>query len=269
MSTLPNAPLAYTLGIVQFPDLPQVERFASNLHDGLRGRLPLVDDINLPQVSFEVSQQGLQMSQKTSRLWQFATPDRRTAFVFTSRLLLLHTIAYPGHRAFFDLFRWGLEHLRAVEDVRLEWMSSVGLRYVNRIVPGPDESLTSYLVPSILPKPFDDPLGITLLEAAYVSRHTTPVGEMRFQVLRNPPSALPPDVETPLVHMNGWVTARPEREFAIVDIDHGTRFANLEPMDAEGVHRHMFQLRQAAKSVFDGMGTAHANSSWERQVHDL
>ena len=198
----------------------------------------------------------------------FRARSPATAFIFTSRLLVLHTIGYVSHVDFFETFRWGLERLKGVEGIQLDWMESVGVRYVNRVTPQGEEALASYLKSSMLPSPIEDVQGIDLEEAVYVSRYRTPSGEMRLQVLRNPPSVLPPELETPLIRKNGWMLDRPERDFAIVDIDHGTRFASLEPMDVADVHRHMLQLRLSARVVFDGMGTEHANRFWRGPRHE-
>lgn len=266
MTNLPNAPLVYTLGVVHFPVVPEIERFVPRFHDLVRERYPNLSTVQMAHATVQMSSEGLKVDQAVAPVWQFSSPDRSWAIVLSPQVLALHTVGYVDHGSFVDAFGWGLELLAGVPDIKLTFVEALGIRYVDRIVPGPGEGLRDYLKRSVLPPAFEEVPGLTLAEAVYVSRYVTGDGEMRFQVLLNPPAVLPPELETPLVRENGWDMERPSGEFAVVDTDYGTRFPTLKPMDVGQVKDHMLNLRFVAKSVFEGMATDHAKRVWRGET---
>lgn len=266
MTNLPQAPLVYTLGVVHFPAVPEIDRFVPRFHDAVRERYPILSSMQMAQANVQMSSDGLKVDQSIAPLWQFASPDRRWGFVLSPQVLALHTVGYESHGSFAEAFAWGLRALVEVPDVKLAYAEAVGIRYVNRIVPQEGEDLRDYLKTSVLPPAFEEVEGLDLAEAVYVSRYVTEEGEMRFQVLLNPPSVLPLELETPLVRENGWTVDRPERAFAVVDTDYGTRFPSLKVMDVGGMKDHMLRLIFVAKAVFEGMATDYAKRVWKGET---
>lgn len=266
MTNLPHAPLVYTLGVVHFPGVPEVQRFVPAFHDAIRAAYPFSQATSLPQVSVAMSPDGLRLDQHVAPIWQFASPDRTWAFILTPQLLALHTTAYRDHRDFADKLRYGLERLLRVEAVGIAYVEAVGVRYVDRVVPRDGERLSAYLKQSVLPPEFDELPALRIAEGVYVSRYLTDVGELRFQVLRNPPTVLPPELESPLTQQNGWTIERPTGDFAVIDIDYGSRFAPPKPMDVDFVCDHILALRGLAKAVFENIGTAHAMRVWKGEA---
>ena len=265
MANLPNAPLVYTLGVAHFPAIPDPQHFASLFHEAIRAEYPHYQAVTLPQVSVTAGPEGLKLEQHISPVWQFSTPDRSWAFILTPALLALHTVAYRTHGDFIERLRHGLERLLAVEGIGIAYLGAVGVRYVDRVVPREGEALSDYLKKSVLPPEFDELPDLRLEEGVYVSRYSTPQGDLRFQVLRNPPAVLPPELETPLTQQNGWKFYRPNGSFAVVDIDYGSRFEPPHPMDTDFVCERVLCLRRLAKAVFENIGTPHAMSVWNKE----
>lgn len=262
MTNLPNAPLVYTIGVVHFPAVPDAKRFVPAFHDAIRDRYPNSAFVNLAQANLQFGPQGIQVLQQEAPMWQFSNPDRSWAFILAPQLLVLHTIAYVDHKDFVATLRFGLERLLAVPGIKLTYIEAMGIRYVDSVKVRPGERLDQYLKPTVLPPTFDELPGLQVAEGIYVSRFTTDVGELRFQVLRNPATVLPPELETPLIQQNGWTMKRPDGDFAVVDIDNGTRFDPLKPMDVQAVCDHMLELRRVAKAMFESIGTEHAMRVW-------
>ena len=73
MTALKNAPLIYTLGMIQFPKIPGIERFVDLFLDKIRSEYPLVDEVKVPVFNADFSPQGIQIGQHESRLWQFTS----------------------------------------------------------------------------------------------------------------------------------------------------------------------------------------------------
>lgn len=266
MTNLPHAPLVYTLGLAHFPNVPDVRRFVPAFHDSIRAEYPHIVEFNLPQVSVAMGSDGLRLDQVIAPIWQFSSPDRSWAFILSPQLLGLHTVRYDTHLDFAARLRFGLERLLLVEAIGISYVEAIGMRYVDRVEPRPGEPLSAYLKTSVLPPEFDELPEVRLAEGVYVSRYVTDDGELRFQVLRNPPTVLPPELETPLTQQNGWEVNRPAGDFAVVDIDYGVRFGKPRPMDVDFVCEWVVRLRGLSKAVFLNIGTPHAMSVWNGEA---
>lgn len=268
MTNLPNAPLVYTIGVVRFPKIPEIQRFATGFHDLIRARYPRPENLMVHMVSAIIGPEGLTVETPAITVYQYVSPDRRWAFILTNEVLALHTDAYLNHIDFADRFVFGLEALLNVPDIRIEWIEAVGMRYVSLIEPREGETLRQYLYPWVLPDvaPAVESGGLSIQEGMYVATYKTSVGDLRFQALRNPPTTLPPELDTPAIHRNGWKRDKPDREFALLDIDHGCRFEPLEAMDTRLVRDKVIRLRTLAKDVFWATGTDHAKSVWKEKI---
>lgn len=264
MTNLPNAPLIYTLGIVRFPGVPNIERFRDGFHDLIRGQYPSPEDITIPVMSATFGPEGLRMESHETRLFQFASPDKSWAFLLTNEILALHTVKYENHVDFADRFRFGLDALLQVPGIGIQWLEAVGMRYVDLVVPRPGEALSDYLRPWIVPSEAPNVSGgLTIKQGMYVATYRTNVGELRFQALRNPPTTLPPEIDTPVIQSNGWKREVPESDFVVMDSDHGCRFEPMIPMEPDTVCAKLIELRGIAKELFLASGTPHAMNVWK------
>ena len=63
MTALKNAPLIYTLGMIQFPKIPNIGRFVDLFLDKIRSDYPLVDEVKVPVFNADFSPQGIQIGQ--------------------------------------------------------------------------------------------------------------------------------------------------------------------------------------------------------------
>lgn len=267
MANMPNAPLVYMIGMVRFPKVPRMGRFASGLHDALRSDYPLLDEVNAQAVRAEIGPEGMRLEQIETRVWQSAARDKSFAFLLGDEFLGLHTASYVDHQDFARRFETGLRKLLGVPGVGIEWVQSVGIRYINLIVPRPGEALTRYLRPQALPMEglTEDSL-LELRESLSVAAYRSRLGDLRVQVLRNPPTTIPPELDTPLVSTNGWKPVRPGAEFAILDIDHGVRFDPPEAIDAGGIPGRLVELREAASELSFALSTDFAARVWENKA---
>ncbi len=198
--------------------------------------------------------------------WQFASPDRKLALVLSLNSLALHTVAYSHNQTFIEGFRNALASLIAVPEIAIAWTSGVAMRYVDLVKPANGEGLDKLLKPSVLPPPFDDVAGLNIIAGVYIAQYKTPKAEVRFQILRNPPAVLPPDLITPLLQLNNWQFERPTGEFAVVDTDCSLPFDVATPMDVDDICSHMYELRFVAKAIFVKIGTEYAEKLWSGEA---
>lgn len=260
MANLKHAPLVYTLGMFQFPRIPDIGRFADKFLDRIRGEYPLSDCVSMPIVSAEFGPQGIQISQQDSKSWQFLSIDRNWGFILNEHSLCLHTVQYHDFSDFATRFNSGLTALLSVEDIGIRWVTSLGIRYIDMIVPG-ENTLQEFLQPWLLPAVPPDS-HMTIVEGAYVARYRTDLGELRLQAMRNPPFTLPPELQSPLIAKNGWAKERPSKEFAVIDTDHGITYSAPKSIEISEIMSSLDRLHLASKKVFESMSTPLAAKMW-------
>ena len=259
--TLKNAPLIYTLGMIQFPKIPNVERFIDLFLDKIRSEYPLVDDVKVSVCNADFSPQGIQIGQHESRVWQFSSIDRKWGFILTDQALCLHTVGYKDFLDFSHRLQKGLEFFLKIPEVGVNWMTALGIRYVNLVSADGNHVLKDYLNLWVLPAEPPKPQ-LSIIEGAYVARYKTEVGELRLQSLRNPQFTLPQELQSPLIVKNGWIRNRPLTDFALVDIDHCITFSQPLNMKAKDVLKYLKDLRGISKEVFISIGTEFAHKTW-------
>lgn len=260
MANWKHAPLVYTLGMVQFPRVPDIGRFADKFLDRIRSEYPFSDCVSMPVISAEVGPQGLTLNQQESKIWQFLSVDKNWGFILNDQSLCLHTTKYHDFSDFVSRFKLGINALLGVPDIGVQWVTALGIRYVDMIVPN-GTTLSSFLKPWVLPDvPADT--GMRVVEGAYVARYSTDLGEMRLQAMRNPPFTLPPELQSPVIAKNHWMRDRPSEEFALVDTDHGITYSDAKAINVDEIISTLDALHLGSKKVFESMGTPLAVSTW-------
>jgi uncharacterized protein (TIGR04255 family) len=262
MANLKNAPLIYTLGMINFPRVPNIERFTDKFLDLIRSEYPLGDDISMPVFSANVGPEGIHVGQQETKIWQFASVDRAWGFVLTDQALCLHTSCYHDFADFSSRYEFGIKALLNIPEIGIKWISAVGIRYVDLVVSQPDEELSKYLQSWVLPvEPPSSPLEI--LDGAYIARYKTNLGEFRLQALRCPQFTLPPELQSPLTVKNGWVKNRPDTDFALIDTDHSLAFNPPVNINADDALTTLSKLHDVSKAIFNSIGTSFAKNLWE------
>lgn len=262
MTHLKHAPLVYVLGMIQFPKIPGIERFVDYFLDAIRKEYPLSDEVKVPVYTADFSSQGIQTGHHESRLSQFLSVDGKWGFILTEQGLFLHTVSYRDFEDFSSRFRAGLEALLKVENIGIHWITAVGVRYINLVIPQSTHKLNAYIHAWVLPEEPSNPL-LSLVQSAYIARYKTEIGELRLQSLRNPQFTLPPELQSALLVKNGWVKARPEKDFALIDIDHSIAYPQPIKIESKQIMKTFSGLRGISKSVFESIGTEFALKEWK------
>ena len=265
MAKLAAAPLQYVLTLVRFPKVSLSEDQVSTFHENVRNDYPLRSDQMQQGLGMTVGPTGLQLGTTADKLVQFSKADLTAGLILSPEFLLLHTAqAYEGHEKFFSDFLHAVTCLLAVTDIPIKVATALGCRYVDLVVPRPHETLREYLEPWALPTevPIDASAGLELTEGFYIAAFKTNQGALRFQALRHPSVTLSPDLNTPFVQMNHWVAERPEGDFALLDIDHGSAFPRPMPLDVSYLEQKLYALHGPVRSMFNAAATDHARKVW-------
>lgn len=270
MERLKFAPLRYSLALVRFPRLLNMEQHVGNFQEQIRHRYPLVDEHMNQGVLAEVGPEGVRFNQVFDKLWQFADPERAYAVVLGPDFLLVHAgTAYEGHGPFLDRLRDAVSALVETPGMGITHATALGLRVINLVEPraGTAETVTEYLRPWALPTAAADmgDSAIEMREGAYLASFATPHGALRFQALRRPEGSFPADLASAFVQSNGWMPQVDAKDFVILDIDH---FTPLEPpveLDPVALRGKFEGLYLSLRKVFEAATTPHAFEVWGRK----
>lgn len=261
MTNLKNAPLVYTIGVIKFPRIPNMERFTDGFHDKIRNEYPINDVFKVSVLNADFSSQGFQFAHSDSKVWQFTSVDLNWAFVLSDQTFCLHTVDYHDFLQFAERFLIGLNAIINISEIGMDWMTAVGIRYVNLIDIEAHKTVSEYIQSWVLPlEPSNEFL--KTIEGAYVTRYKTDIGELRLQTLRNPQFTLPPELQSPLIIKNKWIKNRPKHEFVLIDIDHSITFDQPVKIEPQKVMKEFSILRETSKMVFESTGTKLAHKVW-------
>lgn len=253
MTHLTPSPI-YTIGMVKFPRVPGIERFIDSFHDKIRGDYPLCDEFKVSVLNTDLGSQGVHFVQQENKVWQFTSVDQSWAFILTDQSLCLHTVNYQHFHQFSERFQKGLTTILNIQEIGIDWMTTIGIRYISLIKALPNKQLNDYIQSWVLPS---DPSqeSLTSIEGAYITRYKTNKGELRLQTLLNPQLTLPPELQTSLIIKNGWAKNRPQNDFAVIDIDHSISFDLPTKMTSLKALEELSNLHKISKTVFESIGT--------------
>jgi uncharacterized protein (TIGR04255 family) len=264
MARFKHAPVEYVLAVLRFPLVSDFARFASDMQSLLEAEYPLSRTFETMNYRLDIGQNGMQVTEEKAPMWQFSTLDQRWAVILGANMIGLHTAYYTDHQDFLGKFVRAVGLATKPERVGIKVVEGIGLRYLDLVVPRDGETVEEYLkhaglLPSAIPG-VDD---ISVVEGIHACSYRTSRGVLRFQLLRNPPSVFPAELVTPLTIANGWAERKVDRDFFVIDSDHGADFRPPVRIGEIDVMDSMVGLRQAISDIFLATSSDHAKAVWK------
>lgn len=255
-----KAPIEYVIGVVRFPPVANLEKFAGAIQEALRDEYPLSKNPKISEYGIKISEKGVEVSNQEVSLWQFMNSDGDSGVIVNQGLVGLHTIAYKDHEDFLAKLLKVVDVARNVEGNHLRFIEAMALRYVDLIVPEDGKTLPEYMHHKL---PSDIGIdGLSMNEGVNVLGMKSPVGELRLQVFLNPKTVIPTDLVSPLLTENGWVWDLPDGDFVTIDTDHATIYKPPREIETIDVRDHMFSLRKPIGDIFKRIATPFAMEAW-------
>lgn len=257
-----SAPLAYVLAEVRSEQLADLKEYRSKLSALFRSEYPI--QRTLHSAKFVATSTGLQHVEPDDQTaWEFATPDNHTAIIVRPTGLVLHATKYIDSTEFLGRLYRAIEIL--VKEIPAVFVSRLGLRYVDFIIPKPGEQPEDYIDARLNPvvdavETTGVPRAMSLAVYPLVNGALT----LRYVRGRGQPE-LPPDLATfaleksPLMKKEGLT---PEQPTAILDTDRVREFPTREPLDASAIRREFGLMRRDVSHAFNALITKHARKAW-------
>ncbi|WP_081619749.1 TIGR04255 family protein [Thioalkalivibrio sp. ALJT] len=130
-----SMPLCYALAQVRFNPVPGMAEYVPRLQDALR-REGWPEFVPQKSQSFEVKQvEGQEPAVRSleRERWVFSNAEASEGFILQPDSLVFHTTGYRGFKELLGSMLRGMERLH--ETVELQFISRVGLRYLNVVDP--------------------------------------------------------------------------------------------------------------------------------------
>ena len=254
-----SAPVYFVLAQVRFNPILSLEAYIDDIQELLRREYP---DFQRQQTMTLVvapgGPQGVTTPQKTSQTrYLFGNMDKTAGFILDAASLAFQTTDYQGFSAFSEALRRGLT---AVHDkVGLSFSERAGIRYLNAVYPGAEETLGYYLIPEI--QGLSEKLVGSLAHAFSETRGQNEAGHavVARTLIHDGAVGFPPDlVNTQLKVAERFMELKGRH--AILDID-----AAVEQRLAfavSGVTSQLDALHGTAKGMFQTLVTDQARQAW-------
>jgi uncharacterized protein (TIGR04255 family) len=259
-----NAPVCYALAQAQFNPIAAMTKYVDEVQDRLRREgYTLYEPHHVSQFQFAATpSQTLaepQVTQVTN--WLITKGDRSSGFILTPSSISFHTTHYETSKEFIPALLGGLKAVHEV--VGLDHVARLGLRYLDAVLPQPDETVDQYLADGLQGVRFGATQKYGLNESVFETE-TGPLsakGTLVARIFRlTGPLGFPPDMIP-----NGLV---PQPKFdrkdilphAVIDTDHFVE--GPMALDFDKLGEQLTSLHQTIRQVFDKTISRHAEAVW-------
>jgi uncharacterized protein (TIGR04255 family) len=264
---LSKAPVFYVLAQVQFNTLMQLNKYVPEIQERLR-KVGFPDVIEEQQTVFQIqhaSPDALPLiNNEIAPRWSFMNIKRTEGYILLRDALVYHTTEYLSSEDFVEKVRLGLNVVHEV--VALDFVRSVGLRFLDAIHLHDNETLEFYLIPQVLglaDSGLDEKASLQHALSETVLNY--PEGTLVSRVMRAHVTNTPPLMPAELVPLQ----LRLKGEFqnlngniAVLDTDHFSVNSEHKVFDLESVCSSLTAMKVNIQSVFEKMVTSDALEKW-------
>jgi uncharacterized protein (TIGR04255 family) len=175
MGSWRNPPLAYVVAEVKLSPFYKLDSYIADFQAGVRERFPRTKEGNV--VRFEV--QGNAPIVQHEKVWRFFSENQRLGIHLSPTVLALHATEYEDFPIFSGQLRLVLTAAeRAIPGLFVE---SLGLRYIDYLLPKEGESSWDYLVESV--RGFTPPGARRVKESYWIANFELEKGNVGVRII--------------------------------------------------------------------------------------
>ena len=259
-----NAPVYYALAQAQFNPVAAMTKYVGEVQDILRRdgytsfEPQQVAHLQLTAAPGQASSEP-QVAHTTS--WLITKGDRASGFILSAASITFHSTHYETSKEFIPELLRGLKAVHKV--VGLAYISRLGLRYLDAVLPQSDETIEQYLADGLLGVHFGATQRYALNESVFETQSAPLVtrGTLVARVHRmTSPLGYPPDMlPSGLIPMPKF-DIKDATPHAVIDTDHFVE--GRMSLDFEKIDEQLVSLHATMKLVFDATVKDHARAVW-------
>lgn len=175
MGSWRNPPLAYVVAEVKLSPFYKLESHVGDFQAAVRDRFPRTKEGNV--VRFEV--QGNAPIVQHEKVWRFFSENQRLGIDVSPRTLGLHATEYEDFPVFAEQLAFILNS--AERTIPGMFVDSLGLRFIDYLLPKPGESSLDYLVESV--RGFLPPRAHRIREAYWIANFEFEKGTVSLRII--------------------------------------------------------------------------------------
>ena len=259
---LKNAPVFFTIAQVRFNPILNMESYLPAIQDKMRSggfpdfRREAVQQLVLPITPHADDGKPPNPAFTPIPRFIFGDINQTTEFALVSDALSLLTTEYDTSKAFIKTFLDGLGYVHNI--LRLEFVSRIGLRYFDAVIPEDGDQVAAYLAPEVLG--LSQKLEGTLVHSFNETVSVTQNGHLVSRaIIRDGKIGLPPDLLEYAARIKEKFKKK-EGRHAILDTDAFSDRREVFSMDK--VSKKLHDLHNDIRSSFEATVTEYALRVW-------
>lgn len=254
---LPQSPLVFTLGVVQFDPVMAVGNYIPDIQESLRKNgFPKVRERMITHRIIQT--EGGELRGELKKQWEFHDSDNRTSILVDQDAVVVQTTAYSTYEKFRELFELALNSI--ANRLEVAEVLRCGLRYID-VIDQPEVGDVADLVDCRL-------LGLAELDGFH-RKHSHSATEMEGaddSTIRIRASVVPRGIVLPpdLIPCDLSFEKTPVRQtpFVMLDLDHFS--LRSFPYDLKWTLEHLSNLHDGLDHAFRSSVTPHALELWKK-----
>ena len=261
-----RAPLAYSLAMIEYANVPSIAEHAGSIMEQLRDDYPDINEFNITSLKVDIdSVTGASTAQQqVIKQWKMNNPESDFGLVFGAERVVIHTTAYQH----FDGFA---QKVRKIVDVihktaRINYSKNIGIRHIDNIAPIDSLNLADLVKPGYLcPKQSDN---LAPLQSRVEFVYTSEIGRLFVRAYQ---LANHPRVPQDLFQLAGELASQSDlmtpvaTEFILADTDHIYTPNKFEQFDIDKIIDTLNLLHQQCSLGFREMVTSEAIDAWRKE----
>ncbi|WP_421189119.1 TIGR04255 family protein [Aeromonas sanarellii] len=280
---LQHAPLVHAVLHLRFSEAPSLNPISNELLKALHERMILegfqekIDsEANIVDVVFDPIRQQMTQNQVKRKRVLFRAAGEQDIVEILDHAIILKTTNYKGFKDFYNKFHRVLAGcLEVLSGLNSTLIKSVGLRYVDIIVPTAESPLQDFVSSELLPPSLDMVDNRVHVQGATLKVVETNPGQVlvvNFEELRSYEGKIHKILPDNLIEQDPncglLITGQPEwlnvssETYGLLDVDHTHNFVRSPQFSVELIESAANELYQHASDVFWNIITEKAKSIW-------
>lgn len=281
--TLTHAPLVHAVLHLRFSETPSLNPMSREVMKSLHLRMinngfpeKIESQANMIDMVFDPVLQQMTHSQTQKKRVLFRAAGEKDIVEISEDSIILKTTNYVAFDTFYPTFHGVLKAcLEVLDGLELTLLKSVGLRYVDVIVPQNGVPLKEYVVTDVLPPSLQIIEGAKHIQGATLKVIETRPGQVlvvNFEELKSidnkvskvlPDNLIEPDPKCGLqiAGQESWIKVTSET-YGLLDVDHTHTFVSSPKFNVENIEKAAQELYQHASDVFWNVVSDFAKKEW-------
>lgn len=286
---LDRAPLVHAVIHLRFSDIPSLSNIATEQIDKIHSRMiqeefpeKIESKGETIEVKFDQKTQQLAHRHQPINRYLFRAAGEKKILEISKNSIILKATEYRTFQDFYSTFDQLLNGcIEAIDNLDKVLLKSVGLRYVNILVPNSGAELKDFVSGDVLPMPLGMIEGAKHLHGLSTKAVETEHGKVLSVTLEELPvvngsvtKVLPDNLIEPddkcglqISGQSSWAKVN-SQTYGILDVDHSHEFIGSPNFSVNDVEVAIHKLYEQANSVFWGVISEHAKTEWGYREKD-